>query len=142
MSGMPSCVPPNQTQARSPSGRGMMLAAWFCTQGDGRYASNLDGSDAAGRTAAASGVPSRSAGDAVSNVVLMKGSFLKFQGAIAAGFGQLTARSIAITTIGVRAATYMLSIPYGSPRTYQTEVNTIAASRPSVAPRPLRNSGR
>ena len=68
--------------------------------------------------------------------------FLLRQWATAAFFGELKARSIAITTKGVTAAIYMLSTPNGLPSTYQIEVNTAAASRPSVAPRPLLNSGR
>ena len=32
-------VPPNQTQVSVPSARKARLAAWFCTQGDGRKAS-------------------------------------------------------------------------------------------------------
>ena len=32
---MPSWVPPNQTQPRLPSRRGMICAAWFWTQGGG-----------------------------------------------------------------------------------------------------------
>ncbi len=41
---MPSIVPPNQTQASEPSARKARLAAWFCTQGDGRKASIRSGS--------------------------------------------------------------------------------------------------
>src|SRR4051794_23098238 len=46
MSAIPSCVPPNQTQPRSPLRSGMMLAAWFCTQGEGRKVSARTGSSA------------------------------------------------------------------------------------------------
>src|SRR3954453_11828260 len=46
ISAIPSCVPPNQTQPRSPLRSGMILAAWFCTQGEGRKVSARTGSSA------------------------------------------------------------------------------------------------
>lgn len=39
MSAMPSCVPPNQTQPRSPPGSTVRLAAWLCTVGAGSVVS-------------------------------------------------------------------------------------------------------
>ena len=46
MSGLPSSVPANHAQASVPSGSHCRNAAWFCTTGEGRYASARPGSTA------------------------------------------------------------------------------------------------
>src|SRR6516165_5192379 len=76
MSGTPSCVPPNQTQPASPPANGMMLAAWFCTQGEGRKASRRSASDSAALTMLASGWPRRPGAGTRTSVVLMGLSLL------------------------------------------------------------------
>src|SRR3954452_20081967 len=146
ISAMPSCVPPNQTQPRSPLRSGMMLAAWFCTQGDGRKVSARAGSLA--------GCPTRpdlsmtGAGFAVagiSRIVVMDlsrmlyprqrtvvgcvGSAGTAAGAVD-GLVQPKARSMPMMISGLTAAMYMLSMPYGLPSAYQTVVARAAPIRP------------
>src|SRR4051794_9887224 len=136
MSAIPSCVPPNQTQPRSPLRSGMMLAAWFCTQGEGRKVSARTGSSAGWLTRpdlSMTGVGWAVAG--ISRIVVMDLSRMLYPrqwavvgcvgsaGATAGvvdGVFQPKARSMPMMTSGLTAAMYMLSMPYGLPSAYQT----------------------
>src|SRR5689334_7665559 len=126
ISAIPSCVPPNQTQPRSPLRSGMMLAAWFCTQGEGRKVSARAGSS--------DGCPTRpdlsmtGAGFTVAGISKILGMDLSrmlhpFQRAVVGYVGSAgatagavdglvqKARSMPMMTSGLSAATYILSMP-------------------------------
>src|SRR3954467_3141154 len=125
ISAIPSCVPPNQTQPRSPLRSGMILAAWFCTQGEGRKVLARAGSSAGWLTRpdlSMTGAGFAVAGISKILVVDLSRMLHPFRGGVVGcvgwagatveavdGLVQPKARSMPMMTSGLSAAMYMLS---------------------------------